>query len=465
MYNNKWRHVGPILNFKKRAARGEILVRPMRASNLKILSLPFRWSLVTKGDSWKDFKTLAHWTVQDSIPGAERIVRVHPDPISWGVSYECRALFPSEQRHVALDGYANVQYGVFKFGLQKANYPSPVTVDLLADKIHGLAKLGDPDTALVTDVLSKANSGDWDILTSLLEFDKTVRWIADIIKRVIAICNLFRGKHDDTINFFTKKAHSRKRPEPPAPFGNRTYANLKLTKAQRAHERRAWSNYRKQLREWKKAQKADKLHLIDQLASLRLQVEYALAPLLREWESIKTALKNVNDTYATHTSNKKITERITEFEGFKGEITLISEERCWLKRSYTAHTFVEGLLNRGSFAIGVTALELIPYLGIVINWVFNLGDWLSAQSFNASYDQQRVTYSKKTTVNGRISHPYDGSLEIAGREIYELRIIDPRDWLNCRPVDSFSVQKALNGFALGWVALRSSAKVPTTAIT
>lgn len=451
-----YRLKGKNLNFKKRAAAGEIIVRPMAISDLKIHGIPIATTNDTRRQGTDQI--LSYWTTMEQLPTIGSIEKALPPPAP---NVTCRLVRNPPYWYHAFDGWMPVVYGTVQFDIVDAQYPGTDVVTALAEKIHAKARLDVPDTALVTDVLAKANTGDWDLLTELMELPDTVKWIEDLLKKVGYLINVFRGKHNSVMNTFHWKESKLRRPEPPIGRNDpTTYANLKRTKAQRKIERDNWNKYRRELREYKRNRKVNYLEMVDALASLRLQVEYAIKPLIFSLQDYLKALKNVDREYGKFTAYKRYEETITDHYGFKGKITFKVEERAWLKRRYEAATFLEGMLNRVSFSVGVTALELVPYLGIIINWFFNVGDFLSAYSFNIAYAEQKATYSKKVTVSGSLEHTVNGTIQVPQSRIYEVKIISPTDHIACRPVDNFSFQKAINAFALGWVALRSSVSTP-----
>lgn len=273
------------------------------------------------------------------------------------------------------------------------------------------------------------------------------------MKRVYAVIQLFRGKYEDAVRLFHTKTE---RPFPRRPFDGPVSKKNYV----------AYRMWRNDIKKWHKERKVQKRQFLDRLAAYRLEFEYAFMPLKYELDSIIRALKKIGRTYQKYKQGKQetttIETHVDPMDGtvYRGKLTIKTDHRCWLKRGYGAMTFLEGLFEVASLNIAVTALELTPYLGIVINWFTNINDYLAAQSFVINYEQQLCMYIKRTTVVGSLESETKGTLELSGRGIYTGKIIIPQDALACRPSDNFSLDKAINGFALAWMALRPNLHLP-----
>lgn len=441
-----------IPNYEGRKRRGEILVHPYYRYKITFNRIAAIATVTGHAVSPKTVPCNSDYMLAELRPYAkltelnwdkDRVTPYSSNPWS----------YMSENPGYSTDyvrSYGSIAYQRINVSYVRTDSPTFGDSVIMKNKILSDVNNYPQDTALVTDVLAKANQGDWDILTSLMELNDTVRYIALNLQRVQSIILAFKKRQ---LNLLSGLKDVESRPRPRYDKERAKYRNV----VDRDFDFR---EYRKELKQWKKDQRLDRLSILDSLASLRLEFEYALKPLFAEFRAIKKALSKVGYLYQT---KKGYSRRTYEYRSFTltgghytGQIRVQIEDRCWLKRSYSDNSFIEGLLQRCLISIPVTALELTPVLGIVVNWFCNLGDWLAAWNLDSTYDTEVCTYSRKATISGSLRRKDKGTISIPASRVYKLDVINPREVLACQLSNNMTLSRTLNAFALSWVALRAS---------
>lgn len=257
----------------------------------------------------------------------------------------------------------------------------------------------DVDSALVTSTRSAANSGIYDILTEIAEMPETVKFLYGVIKEIIT---LFRSTRREV---------------------------LKLTRQQR------WETG---------AEKSSQLATA--ISNLWLQFRYAVMPLAYSANDALDLLNAIHGKYHTFRDGQSSQTTITHF-GEDYQVNVI--ERCFLKRRYGTETSSMDFLK---FDIAATAWELVP-LSFVVDWAFNVGDFLSSLGVPDAVAQEACQYSWKTKQSLTVQTPV-GSTIVVDMEIYQSRPINPGDHIGLNLDVFMNIQRTLDALALSWVMFR-----------
>lgn len=260
------------------------------------------------------------------------------------------------------------------------------------------------DSGLVTSVRSAANSGLYDVLTEVMELPETVKFIYGVVKEILT---LFRTTRKEV---------------------------LRLTR-RRAHESEAE----------KTAQ------IAEQIASLWLQFRYAVMPLVYSANSMLDLLAVQVSQYLSFRDGSS--ER-TPIKLFDKDYDIPVSHRCFIKRRFGASG--TKLSDHLKFDLLTTAWELVP-LSFVVDWAFNIGDYLSSLGVPSAVQQEAATYSWKTLVDLTVETPV-GSTVILQGELYELRTIDPGKHLSIKLDPFMNVKRTLDALSLSWLMFRSTAR-------
>lgn len=253
---------------------------------------------------------------------------------------------------------------------------------------------------LVTSTRAAANSGVYDLLTELAELPETVKYIYSVIKEILT---LFKSTRKEVLKLASKRRWE--------------------TEAQ------------------KTAQTATAI------ASLWMQFRYAIMPLVYSANDALELLSIVHNPYHTTRDGESAKTTISHF-GEDVEVDVV--HRCFIKRRYGARgTTTSDFLK---FDVAATAWELVP-LSFVVDWAFNVGDFLSALGTPEAVQQEAAQYSWKTTQSLSLKTPTGSTLSVA-LELYEARPINPGDHIGLNLDLFMNLKRTLDALALSWLLFK-----------
>ena len=285
------------------------------------------------------------------------------------------------------------------------------TIRLPDDVITSLLPGFDIDNGLVTEVLAKANSGTYDLLTEIAELPETLKYIISLLRDFASAYKAVRKREVEVKKLF---------------------ANKKQT-SRTARE------------------------LADALASVWLQFRYAISPLQYSIEDIISTLEAYKRVFAKY-KERVVTEAVvTAPDGFKVvNNSLVLTNRCIIKRSFSPEDIVDALLSVLKLNPLATAYELIP-LSFVLDWFVNIGDYITAMTGTVKYSEQAACYSWKlegqVTLEKIVPELPDGfqppviTLEV---EHYKRLVINPSDLTGLTLDPSLNWMRQLDALALLW---------------
>lgn len=248
---------------------------------------------------------------------------------------------------------------------------------------------------LVTATRSAANSGTYDLLTELAELPETVKFLYGVLKEIVT---LFRNTRKEA------------------------------------------------LRLGRLAAKNDSLALADSasaIANLWLAYRYAVKPLCYSANDLLELLSIQSSNYLSFRDGLPTKVTVNPF-GTATEISGI--DRCFIKRRFG--TEGTGKLDHLKLDVLATAWELVP-LSFVVDWAFNVGDFLSAFSIPGAVQQEAVTYSSKNAGLVTFTTPV-GSTVVVQFEQYRVTPIDPNDHIGLNLDVFMNLNRTLDALALSW---------------
>lgn len=281
-------------------------------------------------------------------------------------------------------------------------FASESELDLFVNKAIRQLKVSNHkvDSNLVTAVRSAANSGTYDLLTEVAEMPETVKYLYGVIREIVT---LFRGTR--------KKV-------------------LQLTRKRRLES---------------EAEGAAKL--ASEIASLWLQFRYAVMPLCYSANDMLDLLSVQTEKYLTYRDGMSTQATINLFGD---DYTVELKQRCLLKRRFGLDGTTT--LDHLKLDILATAWELVP-LSFIVDWAFNVGDFLSSIGVPAAVSQEACTYSWKTSASLTVTTPVNSTLSI-DFELYEVDVINPSAHIGLNLDVFMNIERTLDALALSWTMFR-----------
>lgn len=234
--------------------------------------------------------------------------------------------------------------------------PDEGTANVLWSHVHTTLRAVCVNQRVITQGVARANNTGFDVLTNLGELPKTLKWLWNTLKAIITLNRRTQKYFIELWELFVKDMR-----------GNRW-------------ERRAFSK-------------------IDGVASAWMQYRYALMPLLY---SIRDGLKALEQGPREFITSRSKDQTVVEFEavGPWEFSTITVDQRCYVKRKYDMSLNLRATQNLIA-NIPQTAWELTKF-SWMIDWAFNIGDFLASLQAPPGIKQEVVLYSdhvpKGTTV-------------------------------------------------------------------
>lgn len=251
------------------------------------------------------------------------------------------------------------------------------------------------DSTLVTATRASANSGIYDLLTEVGELPETLKFIYVLVKEAIT---LFRQTRREVLRLGRPKT-----PREAADIASKT-------------------------------------------AELWLAWRYAVKPILYSVDDLIELLAVDASKYLTTRDGERASVTINHF-GQDIEVPVI--HRCFIKRRYSANTSY-GDHIKWSFL--PTAWELVP-LSFIIDWFFNVGDYLSSFGVPDAVTQEACQYSWQIKDTVDFTTP-EGSLVRADLKLYRARPIKPSAHIGLTLDVYLSLARKLDALALSWKLFR-----------
>lgn len=436
-YKSKQGFVFP--DFEIRKAAGEIMVSDYSRVELRVSRSPGLKFKTSKGGGLGSLRW--HALVRAGLCSHSRFngkdIMTFPNGIIIGAS---PGSFIGDYRRVVLSDGA-------------WEYPPVVSPEEIAGKLFGLKP--DP-TELVTDVTAKANTASLDVLTSMAEMPEAVKSIIAGLKVVVTLLkdvkrgeflvkNKFGAKKRDLNLIFHRDVKRLKQ--------GLKDPNLSPARKKALQERMDFLN---------SSHSRSMLSIADELASaladIWLNFRYNIMPNVYLAQDVYDAMEKYRIEYVTSRGffAEDVMINVPNMEPFPLQI----KTSAVIRRNFSADSAGQGagVISNDLF---VTAWELVP-LSFVIDWFLNIGDVLSAMSYNPSWSQEGATLATAVKdINLRLfpSTPYAGfqinPVVTLNGFVYERTVIDPTSLCGLVWKPSVGLARQVDAVALLWRPVRS----------
>lgn len=406
--------------FRKRVRNGEIILNPRSVSTLRVED-------VLRAPPGAKFTTL--WAALCQPLSTYKTVqpcRGYPGAIMEVPSWYPGWKFSAALKPTSPTAYTAGNPSVVNIGFRYYSTGSPLSfmrefgvsrqfVDgVRRSTVQHILGSSPMDEALVTRVVGDAYSGIYDVLTDIAELPETVRTVHTQIERISALYDIAKGRAD--------KAERRLR-----------RLRGRYNKEHSSEQKRA-AIKRKQKREIHQVSK--------EISGLWLEFRYGIMPMVYSIQDATEWLQTTDYEYFKYRATKTQKVQVSVF-GYMTEVEVVHRAFAKLR----VNSKVAGLkLNPYT-----TALEKVK-LSLLLNWVCNVGDLLSALYEPNGVVEQKFSYSRQV-VQGPMSLGGHASGEIPPTVtfgLYDLRVIDPKKYLVFKFQNNMNLKRLVDAFALVW---------------
>ena len=305
----------------------------------------------------------------------------------------------------------------------EAGWEDSTVNDLLALRPRSL--LTDEVQGTIMSTSADANRGIIDFATSMAEMPETVRYIFDLCKQILRIY------------------HDAKRRE----FRVRNFVKGRQSSLE-------WAN-----RQYNKERKEE----ADAVARVWLEARYAIEPLSYMVQDALDLLdKYANEFFRwrnTCTTATSLGDLWLPPGWTCDQEELSSLGRAFIKRGVNVSTLGGSVGNLASIQPLVTLWEL-GTLSFVVDWVLNVGNFLSSLSSPTFEYVEGATFSWTNEKAVRFSHKESGAAVLVDIRAYDRKVITPSDYCRLLWDPNITGKRQLDALALSWsLFLRDLVKV------
>lgn len=193
--------------------------------------------------------------------------------------------------------------------------------------------------------------------------------------------------------------------------------------------------------------------LIDRLASMELQLRYAVMPIVYSIQAAGSLLQEYGYLFKEAREAEhfpiKFSDEYGEWEGN-------DKVSCLVKQRFDP----DRVASRVHALIGpnpVVTLWELTTLSFVVDWVVPIGDYLTALTTPSFSEELKSSLAFRCSRYSKTSTPSGLQREIFV-ETYEREVINPRDHIGLRVRPSMNWKRWLDASALSWSAARSKLK-------
>lgn len=294
--------------------------------------------------------------------------------------------------------FANVRAHYVSFDVEELRLPSAAVARKLWSAILADISSKPRSQTLITSAVAEANSGVYDLLTELGELRSTLSYIFGIFAEILR----FAAN--------AKKAVFKARQRPGA-----TAASI-----------------------------------VDEITSIWMQFRYAVSPLVYSANDLLELRTGLFGSFQTFRRGESST-RTVAIDGWS-PINYEVVDRVFCKYRYDVKDGRHGLkLNLLS-----TAWELTP-LSFVVDWVFNVGDYLSALVLPPNVQQTAYQYSRQLRATTLSSEKVNSTQTIdLNVRYYDATPFNPTKYLSVGIDVSMTWKRWIDAFALSWSKTKSA---------
>ena len=280
------------------------------------------------------------------------------------------------------------------------------------------------DSELITKSMAEANQGQLDLLTTLGELPETINGIMTQLQRVFN---------------FTKNACDKEK----------TILRLATNRKRKKHEvgrRAAYLNSKEQ----RQASQAT----IDAVAEVWMTWRYEIMPCIYTLVDYGDAIANLNMVYKTTREFNVRQIAVPKVAGWTCSTETQSiKDNVFIKDRYSLETLLGDLSKVLTFNAVITGWELIKR-SFVLDWFFNIGEFLASMFGYQHYQQRVASYSFKAEYDLKYIHDETGcEVRIWGR-CYKRILIEPGDYLNLSARFDMNLVRYLDSVAMLWPLLK-----------
>lgn len=284
------------------------------------------------------------------------------------------------------------------YGVSPANYALPVTVPQAQEMgsviAHNILFESEIDHCLTTSVIAQGRAGAVDVLTAFAEAPETIMSIWSACEHILRYYLEVRGK--------VKRLEGITDPG-----------------------------------------------AITAIRDLWLQYRYGIMPNVYLIQDALAYLERVKPSYQTERQGER---HVTSgFDFANGWVVPDAEvvHRCLFKQGFKVGFDTDSLQKWGPS----TVWELIP-LSFVVDWVVNVGDYLTALRPVSDVQHEGVTYSFRTNDSFELSHPdWFGQPISCSLDVYRLMVIDVNE-IGISASPQLNWKRWLDAAALSWTGFR-----------
>lgn len=404
----KWR-IKPKSSYKEflaRRAAGEIIVNPLDSYAASATIYPGIHNLYTGGNTV--------WFQRSQYNGFPNQIRQY-SPV-WGRAW-VHPSFPPNWCTKDSAVLVNISSRLRQYSVPTGGNPWYMPTDgevwdlvyLVRDTI-----VSDPDPGLVTSALAEANNKNWDILTEVAEAPEAIRYILGVLQQILRLCNDFRNEVKRL-----RKSYYR--------------AGGMKDKTQGSHE----------------------AALTTILSQKWLEFRYALMPLVH---SVDTAMKWLATGEVEYQTTRKRLRLPVKVEHPDWDIAEFEvSHRCYIKRRFE---FDGDRFSSNSDYLTMNVLSTLwelTTLSFVIDWAFNVGDYLTSLQAPSGTLQTAGMYSTQIRDTVVCRHKRHVGAEIhlhIGR--YKADPIHPPAHTGLAFNLDLNWKRALDALSLLWLGIKSA---------
>lgn len=407
--------------FRRRVRNGEIILNPRSVSTLRVedvLRAPPGATYTTKSAALT--QPVSHFETVAPCPGKSSAYNLEVPPWYPGWKFGGDIKFPSLTAYTAGNpAVVNIDYRYYATGaplsfMRELGISQQVVDGIRRSTVQHILGSSPMDDALVTRVVGDAYSGVYDILTDIAELPDTVRTVHVQIERIAAMYDIAKGRAD--------KAQRRLR-----------VLRARYNKEHSSDAKRAAI---------KRKQKREIYQVSKEISSLWLEFRYGIMPMVYSIQDATKWLQTTDYEYFKYRATKTEKVQVSIF-GYVTEVEVVHRAFAKLR----INSKVAGLkLNPYT-----TALEKVK-LSLLLNWVCNVGDLLSALYEPNGVVEQKFSYSRQV-VQGTVDLQSQVGGEIPPTVtfgLYDLRVIDPKKHLVFKFQNNMTLKRTVDAFALAW---------------
>lgn len=377
------------------------------------------WDRVRAGDivSQDDYfisRTLAFFRNRRHITSSVESGNLYHD-YSLGGAYPLGPRF--ETRNTDLGVLPVKQFGsdLYVMGLKRTGVVTEIQDGVIGPEDFGYDKervfsfieylsSNDPNCDLYTETLAEANAATLDLLTTLAEMPKTVRYILGRIK--------------DFCKIITEYQEVKK---------------LRLTKYRNKKKRESLNNYGSYVN------KKSINDTTDAALSVWMEYRYAIMTIVYSLQDFHSYLLTLKDVYKTTRKRYSYKAPLDWFQIPSGwtiiENSVDVNDRVWIKRKYDPGSIIDTLLKQLQTNVFKTAWELIP-LSFVVDWFVNVGVLIDALTAYSPYLQESQMCSREA--RGKIIIEREGTrVELQVNTYHRYKLKDS-------PISFFNIENGLD---------------------